>query len=391
MRRSEKILLAILVLGLLAWQGGRFVHRLLFAPIRQSHAELDRLDARISEQQIQNAELSRSLGELERWQQRSLPPDPLTAQRLYQQWLTDLALDCDFASPKVYPDRVMRRNEACMGVLVSINAEATLEQLCLFLSRFYRTDLAHQITALNIDSTQDWGDPVLRVTILAEGLSLRDAPKRQRLFPTGTLDREVNEQETTIQIAGGEAFPSAAGSLVRGGGEYLRVQKVSGSKWSVARGADQSLPISHPRGESVELVPIVSSTTQRATRDYMDLLARNPFAKPTPIVVERTAPPQEQTPEIDPAEFTYLVAAFALDDQRQAWLYDRLNNENVIIDAGQAFSVAGIDGVVRTIGNDFILLDSGSTRWRLRLGKNLRSLERVPLTEGDSPMPSSQN
>jgi hypothetical protein len=391
MRRSEKVLLAILVLGLLVWQGGRLVNRLLFEPIRQSRAESDRLDGQITEQQVQSAELSRTLGELERWQQRSLPPDPLTAQRLYQQWLTDLAFDSNFASVKVYPDRVISKNDACMGVLVSINAEATLDQLCLFLNRFYRTDLAHQLTALNIDSTRDRGDPVLQVTLMAEGLSLRSSPTRQRLFPTGTLDLEVSEEETTIQIAGSEAIPVAEDSLVRIGGEYLRVMTVTGTEWTVQRGADRSLPRSHTRGELVELVPMVHATAKLATGDYTNLVESNPFAKPTPIVVERAPPPQEETPEIDAAEFTYLVAAFAQDDQRQAWLYDRLNNENVVIDAGQAFSVAGVEGVVQSIGDDFVVLNSGSTRWRLRLGKNLRSMERLPATEGDETPPTPQD
>jgi hypothetical protein len=322
MRRSEKILLAILLLGLLTWQGGRLVNRVLLDPIRRSRAELDRLDEQIAEQKIQTAKLTSAKRQLTRWQQRSLPPDPLTAQRLYQQWLTDLAQDCGFDALKVYPDRVIRKNDACMGVLVSINAEARLDRLCSFLSRFYQTDLAQHITVLNIDSTQDRGDPALRVTIMAEGLSLRDAAGRQQLFPVGT-------------------------------------------------------PPSDPATHTPQV-------------DYANLVANNPFAKLTPKIVERPRPPKEEAPEIDPAEFTYLVAAFAQDDQRQAWLYDRLNNENVVIDPGRPFSVAGIDGVVQAIGDDFVLLDCGEVRWRLRLGKNLRSMERLPATDGNSNEPAVQ-
>ncbi len=323
MRRSEKILLAILVFGLLAWQGGRLVDRLMFEPIRRSRAELDRLDERVAEQMRRAAELSRAAAALKLWQQRSLPPDPLTAQRLYQQWLTDLAQECGFAALKVYPDRVMRKNDACVGVLVSINAEATLDQLCSFLSRFYRTDLAQQITALNIDSTQDRGDPVLRVTIMAEGLSLRDAAERQQLFPAGTA----------------------------------------------------------------------AATDPPADASYAELVAKNPFAKPVPKIVERPAPPREEPtePEIDAAEFTYLIAAFAQDDRREAWLYDRLNNTNVVISPGKPFLAAGIEAVVRAIGEDFVLLDYHDSRWRLKLGKNLRSMERLEPTERDANEPVARD
>lgn len=318
MRRSEKVLLAILVLGLLTWQGGRLVDRVMFDPIRRSRAELERLDEQIAEQTRQTAELSRAEATLKNWQQRSLPPDPLTAQRLYQQWLTDLAQDCGFATLKVYPDRVMPKNDASVGVAVSINAEATLDQLSLFLSRFYRTDLAHQITALNIDSTQDRGDPVLRVTIMAEGLSLRAAEARQQLFSAGA-------------------------------------------------------------------VPVTDAPANTA---YAALVANNPFAKPTPKIVERPPPPEEPAePEIDPAEFTYLIAAFAQDDRREAWLYDRLNNTNVVISTGRPFSASGIEGIVREIGDEFVLLDRNDSRWRLELGKNLTSMERVLPTESDVSEP----
>ncbi|MDA1052667.1 MAG: hypothetical protein O3C40_19600 [Planctomycetota bacterium] len=324
MRRSEKLLLAILVLGLLTWQGGRLFDRVMFDPIRRSRAQLDRLDEQIAEQIGQLAELSLAEATLKLWQQRSLPPDPLTAQRLYQQWLTDLAQDCGFAALKVYPDRVMSKNDACVGVLVSINAEARLDQLCLFLRRFSRTDLAQHVTVLNIDSTQDRGDPILRVTIMAEGLALNDAPPRQRLFPTGTN-------------------------------------------------------------------PMIDPSANTSAAEYANLIANNPFAKPMPKIVERPPAREEPAePEIDPAEFTYLVAAFAQDDQRQAWLYDRLNNTNVVISPGKPFFAAGIEAVVRAIGEDFVLLDYNDTRWRLKLGKNLRSMERVPATESDVNQPAAR-
>lgn len=377
MRRSEKILLAILILGLVTWQGWRLVSRLMVDPIRRSRAELDQLDEQIAAQQRQTAALERMENELARWKARSLPPDPLTAQRLYQQWLTDLAQDCGFAALKVFPDRVTRKNDACVGVLVSIDAEARLDQLCLFLSRFYRTDLAQQITVLNIDSTQDRGDPVLRVTIMAEGLSLRDAIPRQRLFPSGTLAATLDERTTTMQVLDAPALPPRATFLLRIGGEYLVGARLTETTWTVQRGADHSAPAPHPPGERIEFIPLMTPAGDSPAADYTPLVAQNPFAKPTPKVVERPPPPQAEALKIDPAEFTYLVAAFSQNDQRQAWLYDRLNNKNVVIGPGKPFSVAGIQGFVQAIGDDFVLLDYGESRWRLRLGKNLRSMERV--------------
>jgi hypothetical protein len=388
MRQSEKILLAILVLGLLAWQGGRLVNRLLFDPIRRSRAELARLDEQIAEQKDQAAEFSGVESRLQRWRERSLPPEPLTAQRLYQRWLTDLAHDCGFESLRVFPDQVRRKSDACTGVVVSVDASARLSQLCLFLSRFYRTDLAQQITLLSIDSTQDRGDPILRVTIMAEGLSMRDAPQRQRLFPTSTLAREMGEQDSTVQIVDGADPPAAAGSLVRIGGEYLRVVTVTEKELKVERGVDGSLPRTHGRGELVEFVPLIGKLASTTPADYATLVARNPFSKPTLIVVEQPSVVPEAPSAIDPAEFTYLVAAFAEEDKREAWLYDRLNDKNIVVDLGNSFSVAGVEGVLHDIGDGFIVLDYGSSRWRLQLGNNLRSMERVSGTGDNAAEPT---
>jgi hypothetical protein len=306
---------------------------------------------------------------------------------LYQQWLTDLAQDCGFNSLKVFPDQVRRKSEASVGVVVSVDAEARLGQLCLFLRRFYRTDLAQQITLLNIDSTRDQGDPALRVTIMAEGLSLRDAPARQRLFPTSTLARDLDGQESTVHVVDEIPLPETGQCWLRIGGEYLPAVAASGTQWSVKRSADGSAATSHARGETVEFIPLTSSPPETIRPSYEQLVAQNPFAKPAPPVVEEVPLVQDDAPELDPAEFTYLVGAFAEDDQHQAWLYDRLNNKTVIVSIGDPFSVAGIVGVVQSVGNGFILLQHNDSLWRLRLGKNLRSMERLPDVE-DNANPS---
>ena len=334
MRRSEKILLAILVFGLLAWQGGGMINRWVFDPLRRSQDELLRLDEQIATQKIQMHALSRAKSQLNQWHRRSLPRDPLTAQRLYQQWLTDLAQDSGFTSLRVYPDRVTRQGESGVGVQVSIDATARLDQLCLFLSRFYRTELAQQITVLNIDSTQDRGDPALRVTIMAEGLALRGAQARQRLFATASLAGDVSNQELQIEVRDGTGFPTmpfpeAPGFLVRVDGELLRVSKIVGTRWTVQRGVEQTQRKSHRVGSLVELAPRGPGTGPITREGFADLLARNPFAKPTPPVVEPprapAADPVAEPIAIDPAEFTYLVAAFAQGDRRvhQAGRRDR--------------------------------------------------------------------
>ncbi len=52
----------------------------------------------------------------------------------------------------------------------------------------------------------------------------------------------------------------------------------------------------------------------------------------------------------------------------------RLNNRMHIISPGQDFSIAGIDGVVLSVGPDDFSFEHADASWHLKVGKNLRSI-----------------
>ena len=83
----------------------------------------------------------------------------------------------------------------------------------------------------------------------------------------------------------------------------------------------------------------------------------------------------------DTAQETYLIAAIAQDDEREAWLYDRAANRKTTLREGEAFAVADVKGRVLAIGRDFVLFESGDASWRLELGQSLR--EMVPVVAGE--------
>ena len=173
MKRSEKLLLAVFIAALLAWQGSGLVQRILLAPLDQQQAELDALNDAIAKKEDQQLQLMRIEKQLRNRIARSLPPEPLTAQRLYQSWLTDLAQDCGLGNLKVFPGRITNNSKDLVGVFVSIQAETRLDQLCLFLDRFYRTDVLHRLTSLSLDSQSSQPNPSLRITLVAEGIYLQ--------------------------------------------------------------------------------------------------------------------------------------------------------------------------------------------------------------------------
>ncbi len=381
MRGREKILLIIFIAAVLLWQGGSLVRRLVLEPVRRSRTDLTAIDQAIADKEHKQELLEQAKQRLDDWVAISLPSDPLNAQRLYQQWLTDMAQNAGFSELKVFPDRVTNKNDACVAVVVSIEAEVTLDQLCLFLYRFYRTDLLHEIVSLDIDSRANQGNPPLRVTLIAEGLALEDAPPNRRLFPQTTLSENLEPDATVGSVSDASEFPDNGEFLVRIGSEYLRVTAASGSDWTVDRGADHSSPVAHESGDVVELVPVKPAPSQRSLADYQDFIAQNPFAKPAPKIVAKPKPTadakEKQEVELDAAQFVYLVGAVLKGQQREAWLYDRLNNRMHIISPGQDFSIAGIDGVVLSVGPDNFSFEHADASWHLKVGKNLRSIMQV--------------
>ena len=284
MQRREKLLLLLLVAAVLAWQGQGLVDFVVFAPLAERTEQIRTLDKKIKEQENQQSAIKASAAKLEQWKTTSLPPDPLDAQRLYQQWLTDLVQLAGLSRPKVTPGRRMPRGDVYEAVQVSVETEATLEQLCRFLYHFYRTDLLHQIVRMRLDSEENEGNPLLKVTLTAEGLALTGAPKRERLFPQTKLSTDVKSEATGITVEGNEGFPAAAPFRIRIGQEYLTVTGTSGRKWTVKRGADATAARSHQAEGIVELAPVSPAVKDRTLEDYRALISRSPFVKPGPPI-----------------------------------------------------------------------------------------------------------
>jgi hypothetical protein len=382
MQRREKLLAAILVAGIVMWQGGPLLSRAIFEPIDVRNAELDSLDQSIALKQTDQIAVARSERQLADWRSRSLPPDPLVAQRLYQEWLTDLAQNAGFSNLKVTPQRRTQRDDAFTTVEVAVTAEATLDQVSLFLYRFYRTDLLHRVSSMDLQSKQNQGNPPLKFTLTAEGLSLSAAPPRNRLFLETTLAQPLAIDDKALTVAEPIKLPAKDKFLARVGDEYLSVTAVTGNQWTVERGAEASQPAAHDVGQKLEIVPINAAAQQAAIDAYRWLVAaRNPFAIPAPKVeptpepvVAKTDPPP---PSLDPAQFAYLTGTISRGDDRKALFVDRLNNQRIVVEEGQPFSLAGIEASVVRIGADHVVLKQGEQQWRLEVGKNLRSMQRL--------------
>ena len=185
MKRREK-LLALALVGVLAlWQGSMLFRAFVIAPVEEREADLETRAERISNKTKKLKASHLAAARLKEWKARSLPPDPVVATSLYQNWLVELA-GKTLSKPSVTPD-VTQKGDAYTRIPVNIEAQATLSRLCDFLYEFRKSGLLHRVVSMTVDTEQHQGDPTLKIKLRVEGLSLKDAPERTTLFSGSNL------------------------------------------------------------------------------------------------------------------------------------------------------------------------------------------------------------
>ncbi len=258
----------------------------VLAPFRSKKAQVASLQETVERNRQDKRRLLTQKAQLALWQDWSLPPDPNDAQRLYSDWLVELARLSGFGNiEQTLPSR-RPVGEIYVAIPVKLTAEARLRQLVTFLFHFRRTKVLHQITSINIVSTDTAGDPLLEVTIDAVGLSVVGAKDRTLLFPRTSLAADLDESANTLTVESAQGFPEQTPFQIRIDQEFLTVtDRSDSSSWTVTRGAAETRAASHARGEFVELTPLRSfrdPASPPTIADYRELLEQSPFVKPAP-------------------------------------------------------------------------------------------------------------
>ncbi|MFG0335098.1 MAG: hypothetical protein ACF8TS_17205, partial [Maioricimonas sp. JB049] len=237
MQQREKvlaILLAVVVSGAVLVP---MFERTFLDPLTALNGQLKTVQQAVSARELDELKLMRATANLKDWRERSLPPDPLNAQRVYQEWLTDLAHVANWNGVQVRLGRRSTRGTTYATVPVTIEARATLENVATFLRLFEATNLLHRISRLDLDRSVDPAGIQLAVTLTAEGLSLPDATHRTRLLPATVSAEQVPPDATRVTVVSTAGFPEQTPFRVRLGSEVVDVTDVDGSSWKIARGA----------------------------------------------------------------------------------------------------------------------------------------------------------
>lgn len=385
MQKRERILAIILSAAVAVYLVPMIYQSLFTGPLATLKTDAGYWDNQVAEKEAQIDAILRAKRQMKEWGSRSLPPDPLTAQRLYQQWLTDLAVSSGLSDAKITPERISNSGTFYAPVRVGLECKATYEQLCTFLHSFQRAGVLHRIRSLKAVRNAAGKDSPLDVTLTAEGLSLPNAVERKEMFARTELAGELSSGGTELTVTASDGFPQSVPFTVRVDDELLNVSEVSGTSWSVTRAADNSTAAEHAAGAAVELVPVNPEMRDVELEDHKTLLAFNPFVK----AAKSQEPDEPQVATDETAKSTRLVGYFAEDDNERAVLYDSSSKKQTLLFVGSDISVGEIRGKVIDLEPTYVLLRIDEETFRLNTGdivsamkKTTASAESVPKSTG---------
>lgn len=287
MQLREKVLL----IGLVCVGGGWFVVRpfinsTFVTPLNDRGEKITGLKKSLDDKGIEELVQMKAEARLGRYKRRSLPPNPLDAHRLYLQWLTDLCQISGLSDLKITLGSRQEIEKTFFTVPLTIEASATTDQVVRFVKLFEAADLLHRLVRLHAVSPANDGNPLLSVTIVAEGVSMHDAPPRGRLFPQTGLVQEVDSSVQQIVVKSSKEFATPTPFLVRLESEFLKVTAVDGDRWTVERGAEETAPQKHDAESPIELFPLrpLSEGEEDPREAASRLVAHKLFVKPAPAV-----------------------------------------------------------------------------------------------------------
>jgi hypothetical protein len=148
MQQRERMLAiglgSVVLLIVLYWGFGRY--RTMFTS-RESLLETRRRE--VSQLDTKLAKINRDMARRRELEKRSLPSAVYEAERLYQEWLVNIA--GRLTGPNVTTRDVRTRSKGYEALGFRVSGEGTLEQITQVLHDFYSANHLHQVTMLNID------------------------------------------------------------------------------------------------------------------------------------------------------------------------------------------------------------------------------------------------
>ncbi len=404
MNPRERVL-ALLVGSLVVLMGGFYAFRKVEGSFKQRAQALERLqnEKRQKTRQVQAGMIAQQ--QLERYQERSLPPDLQQARQLYTDWLLSVVTKIGFAEPKVNPvtGGLRSQTDAFTAHAFSVSGSGSLEMLTRLLYQFYSVDYLHRIKSLQITPR----DPkTVSFAMTVEALSLPDAPERDSLHhPPSKRLAESDVQSYIDAICGRNMFgppnspPTLSVSSVSGqtGREVTlspsardpdkddrltfswESKDVTGARFDPQTGRLSWTP-RRPGEYTVTLIVKDDGVPVRSVQKEVKITVTDP---PAPVFVAPPPPPPpaEKKPPYDQVRFTYVNGITEVDGRRQVWMIDRRTGKSYWLYEGDSFQVGDFRAEVKHIGELDVEFEWYGRRAVTPLGENLT--ENKELEEGE--------
>ncbi|MFO1023236.1 MAG: hypothetical protein U0903_21485 [Planctomycetales bacterium] len=186
MNSRERILIAVLVLAFVGWQGWGIVDASLFEPLRRTQARARQLADSIDAKKLDQRRAENFMLDLEKWKKLSLPPEPVLAASVYQKWIIELAAKCQLSNVVSNPNLTSNQRpvaDTYVPVSLSVDAKGTFDQIAEFIDRIRNTKLMQRIVSVTLSDPTKENPPKLTLSLKLEGLSFVSVPPRKTLFP----------------------------------------------------------------------------------------------------------------------------------------------------------------------------------------------------------------
>lgn len=282
MNQREKKLALLFGLVIIYWFGKPMYVRWFVDPVNEKQIELQTLVDSVDTLEIRDMQLLAAQTRVVNATRMALPPEELVAQRLYQEWITDLANMYRFQNLQVDPEGRSSRGKDYTSVRVGLTAQANYEQICRFLAAFENADILHRVAGLRLECNEHRGNPLVEMTLSAEALAMPNAPMRDTIFPRFRLNQVLSESMTSLAPKTPAGFPEDRGFLVRIGSELIQVDPVSSKQWTLHRGYEGTTAGSHAPGAEVELFQLRKDRPLISEQDMQRIVDGNFFVKPAP-------------------------------------------------------------------------------------------------------------
>lgn len=280
MNQREKILAAAFGLAIVFLFGKPVFDGWFVEPVKQSKAKLSQLQEKVDHLEFLDLQLQQARTRVFNETRRALPPEELKAQRLYQEWVTELANIYHFQDLEVKPEGRSTSKKVYSSVRVGVTARANYEQLCRFLASFENADILHRVSSLHLECKDHRGNPLVDISLTAEALTMPESPMRDSVFPRFYLLQPITADATTFTPLETTGFPDKDPFLVRVGNELIEVTPTSTQEWNLKRGYEATTASAHVPGAEVELFQLREDRPLISAEQFDNIIQENFFLKP---------------------------------------------------------------------------------------------------------------